>query len=95
MNRMHSEQDIKDICKITNGSGDIKVYNSGLQVDTNGDVTVGRDLYIEDEMVIDKLTKIVDTDGEPLFNFGTPTAGDYNLKLVVDATGKCVITIRN
>lgn len=84
MKRMVTDQEVKDICKISNGSGNIKVYNEGIQVDTNGDVTIGRDLYVEDEMVIDSLQKIVDANGYPLFPDHT---GQLNRFLHVGSSG--------
>jgi len=55
---------------------DIIIYNEGMQVDNNGDVTIGRDLYVEDEIVIDDLTKIADTDGNSLIWTGTQAEYD-------------------
>lgn len=66
MKRMYSDNEIKQVVHITEDEyGDV-VINGGMSVSDSGDVTVGRDLYVEDEIVISDLSKIVDTDGNPL-----------------------------
>jgi len=92
-------KDVKEICKQDSGSGsgcvcrakvdpnddDIIIYNEGFQVDNNGDATVGRDLYVEDEIVIDTLQKIVDVNGDP---FIPSSSGHLNQALIHKTTGE-------
>jgi len=69
-------EEMKDRIKVDPEDDDILLVNDGMQVDNNGDVTIGRDLFVEDEVVIDNLQKIVDTDGEPIIPDPTGHVGE-------------------
>jgi len=69
------EKIMKNRIKLDPQDNDILLINDGMQVDNNGDCTVGRDLYVEDEIVVDGIAKIVDTDGRAIVP--DPVAGKY------------------